>query len=124
MMKKKIFTGGAVLIIAGFICFCGWLILGSGSACYAQIDNNKLESAGSSEGVVNLQGSGGLAYSYTLPAYTENGREKEVTFGASRKLKEGAFIKLTVMPVRGVLEWSEVQYDELPAAVQNIYAAP
>jgi len=39
-------------------------------------------------------------------------------------LKEGAFVRLTVMPVRGVLEWKEVQYEELPAAVQNHYAAP
>ena len=34
------------------------------------------------------------------------------------------FICLTVMPIRGVLEWKEVQYDELPAAVKSNYAAP
>jgi hypothetical protein len=28
------------------------------------------------------------------------------------------------MPIRGVLEWKEVQYDELPAAVQSNYTAP
>jgi len=39
-------------------------------------------------------------------------------------LKEDAFIRLTVMPIRGVLEWIEVQYDELPTAVQNEYTAP
>ena len=33
------------------------------------------------------------------------------------------FLYIAVMPVRGVLEWSEVQYDELPTAVQNNYAA-
>ncbi|MCI8811486.1 MAG: YxeA family protein, partial [Oscillibacter sp.] len=54
----------------------------------------------------------------------ENGSEKEITFGTSRELREGAFIRLTVMPVRGVLDWSEVQYDELPEAVQNHYSAP
>ena len=47
-----------------------------------------------------------------------------ITFGASKELKEGAFIRLTVMPIRGVIEWKEVQYDELPAAVQGNYAAP
>ncbi len=36
-------------------------------------------------------------------------------------MKEGAFIRLTVMPIRGVLEWSEVQYEELPAEVQGNY---
>ena len=29
---------------------------------------------------------------------------KDITFGTSRKLKEDAFIRLTVMPLRGVLE--------------------
>ncbi len=52
-----------------------------------------------------------MSYSYTLPAYNENGDKKDITFGTSRELKEGAFIRLTVMPIRGVLEWSEVQYD-------------
>ena len=62
-----------------------------------------------------------LTYSYTLTAYNEKGHEKKVTFGASKELREGAFICLQVMPVRGVLNWSEVQYDELPDAVQSCY---
>ena len=57
-------------------------------------------------------------------AYDENGNDKEITFGTSRELKEKAFLRLTVMPVRGVLEWGEVKYDELPAAVQVKYTAP
>ncbi|MCI8383267.1 MAG: YxeA family protein, partial [Lachnospiraceae bacterium] len=56
--------------------------------------------------------------------YDENGKGKDITFGTSKELKEGAFIRLTVMPIRGVLEWKEVQYDELPAAVQSNYTAP
>ena len=28
------------------------------------------------------------------------------------------------MPIRGVLEWAEVQYDELPVAVQEEYSTP
>ncbi len=120
-MKKKIFTAAATLTIAGFLCLCGWLILGSGSAYYARIDNSRLQQSDSDEGVINLQGNGGLAYTYTLPAYNENGNEKEITFGASRELKEGAFVRLTVMPIRGVLEWSEAQYNELPEAVQSHY---
>lgn len=38
--------------------------------------------------------------------------------------EEDAFICLTVMSVRGVIEWSEVQYEELPEAVQSHYRAP
>lgn len=36
----------------------------------------------------------------------------------SHELRDEAFIRLTAMPVRGVLDWSEVQYVELPTAVQ------
>ena len=76
----------------------------------------------SNGGVINLEGS--LPYSYTLLSYDENGGEKEIAFGTSRELRDEAFIRLTVMPVRGVLDWTEVQYDELPAAVQEHYTAP
>lgn len=64
---------------------------------------------------------GGSTYYYTLRSYDENEVGREITFGTSRELKEGAFIRLTVMPVRGVLEWSEIQYDELPIAVEEQY---
>lgn len=122
-MTKKIFTGIAIILIAGFVCLCGWLILGEGSAYYAQVDNSKMEQPGGTEGVINLNGNGGLRYSYTLPAFDEKGRARELTFGASKELKEGAFIRLKVMSFRGVLEWSEVQYDELPDAVRALYPA-
>ena len=62
-----------------------------------------------------IEGSGGLIMEITKII---------CPFGISRELKEVAFIRLTVMPIRGVLEWSEVQYDELPAAVQDQYTAP
>lgn len=119
--KKKVMAGmiTAVIIVVGVISFCMWFLSGSGSAYYyTQIDNSKIERNDSDGGVINL--SGGMDYSYTLPAYNENGMGKDITFGASRELREGAFIRLTVTPVRGVIEWSEVQYDELPAAVRNV----
>ena len=122
-MKKKVIVSITVVavICVGVISFCTWFLAGSGSIYYyTQIDNSKIERNDSDGGVINL--SGGMEYSYTLPAYSENGKEKSITFGTSRELREGAFIRLTVMPVRGVLEWSEVQYEELPAAVQSHYA--
>jgi uncharacterized protein (TIGR01655 family) len=124
-MKKqvKIAIGAAVVLLIGLISFCAWFLSGSGSAeYYAQIDNTRVEQVDSNGGVMSFKGS--LPYSYTLLSYDENGSEKEITFGTSRELREGAFIRLTVMPVRGVLDWSEVRYDELPAAVQNHYSAP
>ncbi len=120
-MTKKIITGGGAIILIAFICFCGWLISGSGSTYYTQIDNSSRKESDSGKGEINLTGDGSLTYSYTLTAYNEKGHEKEVTFGASKELREGAFICLQVMPVRGVLNWSEIQYDELPDAVQNCY---
>ena len=124
MMRKMVVGIMVIAVIAsGFICLCMWFLSGAGSTYYyAQIDNRKIERTSSRGGVIDLHG--GMDYSYTLPACNEDGTEKDITFGTSRELKEGAFIRLTVMPVRGVLEWSEVQYDELPAAVQSNFSAP
>ena len=124
-MKKqiKIATGAAAILLIGLIGFCAWFLSGSGSTgYYSQIDNSRVEQVDAKGGVISLKGN--LPYSYTLLSYDEKGSEKEITFGTSRELKEGAFIRLTVMPVRGVLDWSEVQYDELPPAVQAHYTAP
>ena len=121
--KVKIAIGTAVVLLIGLVGFCAWFLSESGSAeYYSQIDNSKIEQVDSKGGVINLKGS--LPYSYTLLCYDENSGEKEITFGTSRELRDGAFIRLTFMPIRGVLDWSEVQYDELPAAVQNHYSAP
>ena len=121
--KLKIIIGVVAVFLIGLVGFCAWFLSGSGSAeYYAQIDNTKVEQMDSNGGVINFKGN--LPYSYTLLSYDENGSEKEITFGTSRELREGAFIRLTVMPVRGVLDWSEIQYDELPVAVQNHYSAP
>lgn len=121
-MRKKVLGGiaTAVVIVAVVIGFGMWFLSGSNSTYYyTQIDNSKIEQNDSDGGVVNLNG--GMEYAYTLSAYNESGKEKDITFGASRQLREGAYIRLTVMPVRGVIEWSEVQYDELPEAVQDNY---
>ena len=91
------------------------------SVYYAQIDNSKMEERDSKGGVIDLKGN--LPYFYTLLTYDEIGNEKTISFGASKPLKEGAFICLEVMPVRGVVSWSEVQYEALPGAVQDHYTA-
>ena len=124
-MKKqiKIATGAAAVLLIVLIGFCAWFLSGSGSTgYYSQIDNSRVEQVDAKGGVISLKGN--LPYSYTLLSYDEKGSENEITFRTSRELKEGAFIRLTVMPVRGVLDWSEVQYDELPPTVQAHYTAP
>ena len=120
---KKITGIGIVCFMFALACLCMFLLTGAGSACYySQIDNSRLEQGEARKGVIDLKG--GMAFYYTLLSYDENGREKDITFGTSRELKEGAFIRLTGMPIRGVTEWSEVQYEELPEAVQSRYPAP
>lgn len=122
-MKKKATIGiCAAVLFVGLVCFGIWFLSGTGSAdYYTQIDNSKMEEVHSRGGVVDFKG--GLPYSYTLLAYDEKGKEKEVTFGTSKQLREGAFLRLAVMPVRGVLEWAEVSYEELPPMVQKRYTA-
>ena len=125
MMKKNVFAGIGIAVAVGaaLLSLGVWLYSGSGSTYYyTQIDNSKIAEGKPRDGVIDLDG--GMSYSYTLPAYDENGVEKEITFGASRELREEAFLKLTVSPVRGVVEWSEVQYGELPEAVQECYDHP
>ena len=104
-MKRKLTIGIAavVILIVGVIGFCMWFLSGTGSTYYySQIDNSKIEQTESKGGVINFSGS--MDYSYTLFSYDENGKGKDITFGTSKELKEGAFIRLTVMPIRGVLE--------------------
>lgn len=121
-MKKKILLGISIVVLI-VICFGVFLLSGAGSTYYySQIDNSKIEQADTNGGVIDFNGS--MDYSYTLRSYDENGEERDITFGTSRELKEGAFIRLTVMPIRGVLEWSEIQYDQLPITVQKKYVAP
>lgn len=121
MKSKKILAIGIVaLIIAAIACF-GVNFYSDSSYYYTQIDNSKVEQVESDGGVVDF--TGGMSYSYKLVSYNENGKPKTVKFGTERKLKEGAFVCLTVKSVQGVVNWSEVQYDELPAEVQNYYTA-
>ena len=118
-MKKVLLGIGAAFALVA-ICAYVFFSLGKGSTCYyTQIDNSKIVQLESRGGVIDFNG--GMSYQYTLFSYDENGKGKDIAFGTSRELREGAYIRLTVVPIRGVLEWEEVQYDELPVSVQRIY---
>ena len=67
---------------------------------------------------------GGLDYSYRLPAFNDSGEEKSITFNTSKELRDGAFIRLEVVPIRGVITWAEIQYEDMPSIVQDNYAVP
>lgn len=86
---------------------------------YTQIDNSKVKANDSRGGVIDFKG--GLPYLYSLLSYSENGEVRECSFGTERKLRDGAFIRLRLMPLRGVVNWEEITYDELTEAVRAKY---
>ncbi len=122
-MKKALVgigIGAAFLGIA--VCLAAWMFFGDSSIYYTRIDNTKLEQVTPSGGVIDPNG--GFEYRYSLPAFSDKGGLRSVSFGTARELREGAFLKLTVAPLRGVTKWEEVQYYQLPPLVQNRYPAP
>lgn len=91
----------------------------SGVYYYTRIDNSKLEKNDARGGIIDFNGS--LPYLYSLLAYSEEGDARKCTFGAERELKDGAFIRLRLAPLRGVASWTEVTFDELPETVKAKY---
>lgn len=83
------------------------------------VDNTKVEKQTSSGGVIDP--TGGMPYRYTLDAYDEKGAKTEIGFGTSRVLREGAYLKLTTAPLRGVTAWEEVTWEDLPEKVRLQY---
>lgn len=124
MKRKNLVPIVSALVVAVALLGFGSLFL-TGAAntdYYTQVDNSALRTQHSSGGVIDP--TGGLAYAYDLPAYDKDGKEKDISFGMSRQLREGAFLRLTVNPVRGVLAWEEMEYGALPQAVKDHYPAP
>ena len=66
---------------------------------WKKIDNTKIE---------EVSGNDDMKYQYTLTAYDKNGKAKEIQFKTSRELREGAYLELDVMSIRGVIDWREV----------------
>lgn len=122
MKRKTIAIAAAVAAVLAAGLVLASQLFSAGTYYYTQVDNSRIKRVHSNGGVIDL--TGGLEYSYTLTAYKENGAAEEVSFGMSRQLREGAFLRLKAVPVRGVVDWAEVQYDELPPAVQRYYAPP
>ena len=112
----SVITGVAALTFA-LIKIAGW---SGGSTYYTRIANHSLEiNENGRDGVVDF--SGGMPYIYNLPAYNEKGEKETISFGATRELRDGAFIRLTVVPIRGVVRWEEVLFEDMPEAVQEMF---
>ena len=103
--KEKIPMIIAVIIVIALAVGAYYFLIVHKDLYYTQIDNTKIE---------EISGSDDMKYQYTLTAYNKNGKEKEVQFKTSRELREDAYLELDIMQMRGVVNWREVQVEELP----------
>lgn len=113
-MKKILIGTGILLVLVVGVFFL--FIAPPRTDYYTRIDNLKYEENNSSGGVADL--TGGMKYLYTLKSYASDGAEKDITFGADKILKDGAYLKLEYTLTRGVLDWGEVEWEALPRNVQ------
>ena len=107
--KEKIPMIIAVIIVIGLMIGTYYFLFVHKTVYYTKIDNTKIEELSANED---------MRYQYTLTAYNKNGKEKEIQFKTSRELREGAYLELDVMQIRGVVNWKEVQQEELPDDVK------
>ncbi len=98
----------AVVAVAGAAVLF-WSGIGT-QTLYTQIDNTCC---------VEIAPDAGMTHEYTLPAADAEGSAEQITFRTERVLREGAYLKLTVAPLRGVTAWEEVQPDTLPQAARE-----
>lgn len=108
-IKEKTFElFGIIAFIA--ICFVViYVLFYQSTDYYVKVDNTKLKALSEED----------MKFEYTLDGYNNKGRSKSLTFKTSRKLKEGAYLKLEVMYVRGVINWEEVTFKQIEAKAQT-----
>lgn len=76
---------------------------------YARVDNTHATHVDDSDTGWHYEG---------LPAANEDGKRQDMTFMAGKELAEGAWLKLEVQVLRGVVSWEKVEEDEVPAAAR------
>ncbi|MDQ0216394.1 uncharacterized protein (TIGR01655 family) [Oikeobacillus pervagus] len=71
---------------------------------------------------VKIDGSGEKVdvdtFEYTLKGINEDGKETEVTFTASKQLRNEAYLKIDTKRSY-VKSWEEIQFNEIPATVRE-----
>ena len=108
--KEKLPIIIAVIIVIALAVGAYYFLIVHKDQYYTQIDNSKIK---------EVSGTDDMKYEYTLKAYNKNGKEKEIKFKTSRELREDAYLELEVMQIRGVVNWKEVQENELPEDVKS-----
>ena len=106
--EKTLELFGIIVFIA--ICFVViYVLFYQSTDYYVKVDNTKLKALSEED----------MKFEYTLDGYNNKRRSKSLTFKTSRKLKEGAYLKLEVMYVRGVINWEEVTFKQIPTKAQT-----
>ncbi len=77
---------------------------------YVQVDNACVTDA--------PENNNDFDYHYELPAVSQTGETGTIGFDTSRVLRDGAYLKLETLALRGVRNWEEVAWDDIPAAAQ------
>lgn len=104
-VKSKIGVFIAMLVGALIVIATGYFILFHKTNYWVQIDNS------------NVSELSPLEYEYDLRGYNEQGSSKYLKFKANKKLRNEAYLRLEVMPLRGVYRWEEVDREDLPVNV-------
>lgn len=118
MNRKPAIIAIAVIVIALGAAVLKWGVVDSmaNGDYYTRIDNSETKELHSNGGVVDP--TGGMSWEYTLKSCNEDGDVKDISFGTERVLREGAYLRLTVVPVRGVVSWEEVSFEDMPSKAQ------
>ena len=105
--KVAVAVGFSIAAVAVAAVIAGWWVLSGNmnAAYYTQVDNARTEELESRGGVIDP--TGGMSLLYRLPAYDEQGNQQEVSFGTERQLREGAYLKLEIESIRGVVGWED-----------------
>ena len=82
---------------------------------YVVIDNGRVRP---------IEPRAGMAYEYNLDAYDDAGNRSLVTFQTSRELRAGAYLELETKPIRGVVAWEEVAYEDVPEQAREALPKP
>ena len=110
--KKKTIIVAVIVVLAVAFIAVAFLATQKSADYYTQIDNDC---------VTEIAPLGAMNYRYTLTASGDTGVEKALSFKTSRILTDDAYLCLKVAPFRGVVTWAEVQFEEMPTAVQEQY---
>ncbi|MDE5996162.1 MAG: YxeA family protein [Eubacterium sp.] len=109
-MKKALGAILGAMLILGGVLFGLYHMENYDKFYYTKIDNSA---------VSELPAADDMNYEYVLDSYDENGKKKTLKFETSRELRQDAYLMLEVK-VSGVHKWEEIQFEDLPQAVQEI----